>query len=68
MLFKIKRIFFNGIFTGASKTENESAILKQIQIDLPRTNPKMPLFQQIGIQQILERILYVWAIRHPASV
>ena len=43
-------------------------ILKQIQIDLPRTNPKMPLFQQIGVQQILERILYIWAIRHPASV
>jgi len=51
----------------ASKTENEAAILKQIQIDLPRTNPKMPLFQQVGVQQILERILYIWAIRHPAS-
>eukprot|EP00026_Physarum_polycephalum_P005371 Phypoly_transcript_05403.p1 GENE.Phypoly_transcript_05403~~Phypoly_transcript_05403.p1 ORF type:complete len:517 (+),score=51.34 Phypoly_transcript_05403:136-1686(+) len=51
----------------AAKTENEAAILKQIQIDLPRTNPKMPLFQQVVVQNILERILYIWAIRHPAS-
>jgi len=51
----------------AVKTENEAAILKQIQIDLPRTNPKMPLFQQVAVQNILERILYIWAIRHPAS-
>lgn len=56
------------MFVGAARTENEGAILKQIQIDLPRTNPKMPLFQQLVVQQMLERILYVWAIRHPASV
>lgn len=54
-------------YYGASRTENESVILRQIQIDLPRTNPKMPLFQQVTVQKMLERILYVWAIRHPAS-
>jgi len=26
-----------------------------------------PLFQQITVQEIFERILFIWAIRHPAS-
>lgn len=59
---------FSFYITESAKTSNEAAILKQIQIDLPRTNPKMPLFQQVTVQQVLERILYIWAIRHPASV
>ena len=39
----------------------------QIQVDLPRTNPDMPFFQQKEIQKVMERVLYIWAIRHPAS-
>lgn len=27
----------------------------------------MALFHQEGVQRLMERILYVWAIRHPAS-
>lgn len=50
----------------AARTEEESSILKQILLDLPRTSPK-PLFQQDVVHRMLERILYVWAIRHPAS-
>lgn len=42
-------------------------ILRQIQVDLPRTQPELPLFHQDPIQRLMERILYVWAIRHPAS-
>lgn len=34
---------------------------------MPRTNPNVPLFQQQMMQDMLERILYIWAIRHPAS-
>jgi len=34
---------------------------------VPRTNPSCPLFQNEIVQRSLERILYVWAIRHPAS-
>jgi len=49
------------------RTELEKKILRQIQIDVPRTNPHVPLFQQQIMQDILERILYIWAIRHPAS-
>lgn len=29
--------------------------------------PLMPIFQQIVVQQLFERILFIWAIRHPAS-
>jgi len=39
----------------------------QIQIDIPRTNPSIPLFQQKKVQDLMERILFIWAIRHPAS-
>ncbi|XP_053544027.1 TBC1 domain family member 22A isoform X5 [Ictalurus punctatus] len=41
--------------------------LIEIHIDIPRTNPLIPLFQQASVQEIFERILFIWAIRHPAS-
>ncbi|KAL9648733.1 hypothetical protein ABK040_003671 [Willaertia magna] len=49
------------------KTEYENAIQKQIHMDVLRTNPDLQLFQNHRIQQALERILYIWSIRHPAS-
>jgi len=48
-------------------TEYERNLFDQIQKDVPRTNPNVPLFQLPGIQKALERILYLWSIRHPAS-
>lgn len=42
-------------------------MFRQIHIDIPRTNPLIPLFQQPLVQEIFERILYIWAVRHPAS-
>ena len=39
----------------------------QIEIDIPRTNPFIPLYQYPQVQESLQRILYLWAIRHPAS-
>ncbi|CAI4051416.1 GTPase-activating protein GYP1 SKDI_15G2220 [Saccharomyces kudriavzevii IFO 1802] len=39
----------------------------QIEIDIPRTNPHIPLYQFKSVQNSLQRILYLWAIRHPAS-
>lgn len=39
----------------------------QIHIDVPRMNPSIPLFQQDIVQRMFERILFIWAIRHPAS-
>ncbi len=40
---------------------------RQIHIDIPRMSPVVGLFQQRPVQEIFERILYIWAIRHPAS-
>ncbi|CAK4084064.1 unnamed protein product [Aphanomyces euteiches] len=45
----------------------EQETLHQILIDIPRTNPDVPLFQSPIIQKSMERALYIWAIRHPAS-
>lgn len=45
----------------------DEAIWHQISIDVPRTNPHIELYGYEATQRSLERILYVWAIRHPAS-
>lgn len=45
----------------------DEALWHQISIDVPRTNPHLPLYQYEATQRSLERILYVWALRHPAS-
>lgn len=29
--------------------------------------PLMSIFQQVVVQELFERILFIWAIRHPAS-
>lgn len=39
----------------------------QIEIDIPRTNPHIQLYQFKTVHESLQRILYLWAIRHPAS-
>ncbi|KAL6235396.1 hypothetical protein BDW75DRAFT_209734 [Aspergillus navahoensis] len=65
--------------TAAATTENarsvntgrgrglDEAIWHQISIDVPRTSPHIQLYSYEATQRSLERILYVWAIRHPAS-
>lgn len=45
----------------------DQQIWHQIEIDVPRTRPGVKLWMQEATQRSLERILYVWAIRHPAS-
>ncbi|CAE6480831.1 unnamed protein product [Rhizoctonia solani] len=45
----------------------EQSIWHQIKIDVPRTRPGIKLWMEAGTHQSLERILYVWAVRHPAS-
>jgi hypothetical protein len=47
--------------------EQHSQTFHQISIDVPRMSPLIPLFQQKPVQEIFERILYIWAVRHPAS-
>ncbi|CAI9777061.1 unnamed protein product [Fraxinus pennsylvanica] len=49
------------------RTDEEISMLRQITVDCPRTVPDVSFFQQAEVQKSLERILYTWAIRHPAS-
>ncbi|XP_057777394.1 uncharacterized protein LOC130995919 [Salvia miltiorrhiza] len=49
------------------RTDEEITMLRQIAVDCPRTVPDLSFFQQAEVQKSLERILYTWAIRHPAS-
>ncbi|EPS63086.1 hypothetical protein M569_11695, partial [Genlisea aurea] len=49
------------------RTDEEINMLRQIAVDCPRTVPDVSFFQQAQVQKSLERVLYIWAIRHPAS-
>jgi len=69
-------LYFDTALTGggsgdasdiADRTTHEGELLRQILVDLPRTSPDLPFFQQAPIQKMMERILYIWSIRHPAS-
>ncbi|KAL3424393.1 GTPase-activating protein gyp1 [Phlyctema vagabunda] len=53
--------------TGGKARGLDEAIWHQISIDVPRTNPHLELYSYEATQRSLERILYVWAVRHPAS-
>ncbi|XP_016970826.2 TBC1 domain family member 22B [Drosophila rhopaloa] len=54
-------------FRVDSQDETQQDTYRQIHIDVPRMNPQIPLFQQQLVQEMFERILFIWAIRHPAS-
>jgi hypothetical protein len=49
------------------RTVQEQETLRQVLVDVPRTAPDVPLFRNERIKQSLTRILYIWAMRHPAS-
>ncbi|KAI2467559.1 RabGAP/TBC [Annulohypoxylon bovei var. microspora] len=53
--------------SGGRSRGLDEAIWHQISIDVPRTNPHIELYSYEATQRSLERILYLWAIRHPAS-
>lgn len=54
--------------TSSGKSRGlDEAVWHQISIDVPRTNPHLELYGYEATQRSLERILYVWAVRHPAS-
>ncbi|EEB07572.1 GTPase-activating protein gyp1 [Schizosaccharomyces japonicus yFS275] len=56
----------NSLFVTGNETLDAS-LKHQIHIDVERTHPTLKLFQQPVVRGMLERILYVWSIRHPAS-
>eukprot|EP01087_Luapelamoeba_hula_P013209 TRINITY_DN3775_c0_g1_i1.p1 TRINITY_DN3775_c0_g1~~TRINITY_DN3775_c0_g1_i1.p1 ORF type:complete len:687 (+),score=119.41 TRINITY_DN3775_c0_g1_i1:147-2207(+) len=45
----------------------ELSNLEQIRKDIHRTNPNVPLFQNKIVQGCFERVLYMWAVKHPAT-
>jgi hypothetical protein len=50
-----------------SRTNSEQETLRQVLVDVPRTAPEVPLFHNDRIRRCLSRLLYIWAMRHPAS-
>ncbi|KAA0192226.1 hypothetical protein HAZT_HAZT004196 [Hyalella azteca] len=47
--------------------DQHSDTFRQIHMDIPRMAPLISLLQQPVVQEMFERILFIWAIRHPAS-
>ncbi|XP_065355129.1 TBC1 domain family member 22B [Calliphora vicina] len=54
-------------FRVDSQDESQQDTYRQIHIDVPRMNPQISLFQQKLVQEMFERVLFIWSIRHPAS-
>merc|ERR1712223_240709 len=61
------RRYVEQYFTTRHDDDGNGDTYRQIHIDIPRMSPVVGLFQQRCVQEIFERILYIWAIRHPAS-
>jgi len=54
-------------YYGTRLEDTHQDTFRQIHIDIPRMSPLIALFQQTIVQEMFERILYIWAMRHPAS-
>lgn len=50
-----------------SRTSSEQETLRQVLVDVPRTAPDVALFRNEMVRSSLTRLLYIWAMRHPAS-
>lgn len=50
-----------------TRTIQEQETLRQVLVDVPRTAPDVMLFRNDKIRKSLSRLLYIWAMRHPAS-
>lgn len=48
-------------------TNKDKALDHQIKIDVKRTNPTQKFYSLEPVQRSLRKILYLWAVRHPAS-
>ncbi|KAK5116910.1 hypothetical protein LTR62_006631 [Meristemomyces frigidus] len=63
-----RREYLDGIHAAFSSGRSlDQEVWHQIHIDVPRTNPHLELYAYDATKRSLERILYLWAIRHPAS-
>lgn len=59
--------YYDSAVDGTYRSTEEESALRQVSLDVPRTAPGVPFFHQKRIQKCLERILYIWGVRHPAS-
>lgn len=50
-----------------NSANKEKQLYHQINIDVKRTHPTLELYLHAATQRSLRKILYLWAIRHPAS-
>mmetsp|Transcript_33123 Transcript_33123/g.48366 ORF Transcript_33123/g.48366 Transcript_33123/m.48366 type:complete len:448 (+) Transcript_33123:258-1601(+) len=50
-----------------ARTDAEQVTLRQVLVDVPRTAPTIPVFRNERVRRSLARLLYIWAMRHPAS-
>eukprot|EP00041_Stephanoeca_diplocostata_P028744 m.830919 g.830919 ORF g.830919 m.830919 type:complete len:614 (-) comp23427_c0_seq5:1556-3397(-) len=63
-----KRAEYRGFIEQYYNTaQKEEKLVHQIHIDVLRTNPNMADFHNDATHQLFERVLYIWAIRHPGS-
>ncbi|KAG7823789.1 hypothetical protein KL909_002526 [Ogataea angusta] len=62
-----KRKEYTNSMTQLFRVEKDQAVWHQISIDIPRTNPTIKLYSFESTQRSLEKVLYLWAVRHPAS-
>lgn len=69
VLMRKRKEYFNFVrdYYEKEKQGMHKETFHQIHIDIPRTNPLIPLFQMPIVQEIFERLLFIWAVRHPAS-
>lgn len=51
----------------SERSPSDLTMWKQISIDMPRTHPTVKLFQDTLVQELHRRLLFLWAVRHPAS-
>merc|ERR1712226_1775600 len=47
--------------------DDAAVVLRQIRVDIPRTSQGLPLFAHPRMHCLMERVLYIWSVRHPAS-
>ncbi|KAM9886631.1 hypothetical protein OXX69_013678, partial [Metschnikowia pulcherrima] len=50
-----------------NSANKEKQLFHQINIDVKRTNQTLRLYSYAATQKSLKKILFLWAIRHPAS-
>eukprot|EP01138_Halocafeteria_seosinensis_P008067 gb/GECG01008243.1/.p1 GENE.gb/GECG01008243.1/~~gb/GECG01008243.1/.p1 ORF type:complete len:400 (+),score=55.71 gb/GECG01008243.1/:1-1200(+) len=52
---------------GEPQMDLDTSQIRSVLMDIPRTAPGIPIMHTEKLQKCLERILYIWARRHPAS-